>query len=518
LSRDTRESPVLIIGGGLAGLFCALKLAPLPCTILNPAPLGEGAASAWAQGGIAAAIGPGDSPDAHVADTLAAGAGLCDAARVAGMVLEANARIEDLLRYGVPFDRGIDGALLRSREAAHSEARILRVSGDRAGAAIMAALIAHVRASPSIRVIEGATALRLEIRDGRIEGVDAALEGRGITFYAPHVVLATGGLGALYATTTNPALARGSGISLALMAGAQIMDCEFVQFHPTALDVAEDPAPLATEALRGEGATLIDAKGARFMPALHPDAELGPRDIVARGVFAASRAGGAFLDCRAAIGPGFATRFPYVHARAIAAGIDPATQPIPIVPAAHYHMGGVMTDAMARVPGIAGLYAIGEVAASGVHGANRLASNSLLEAVVFAARAADEIAGRSSIEPLRSRAREVSLSTDAADPEAFRRLRRLMSETLGVIRDAAGLARARSELARLQARAGGLRAELQVASLIAAAADARCESRGAHFRSDYPGRQDPPCHTIQRIDRSGGIDTRLVPPGTEALP
>jgi L-aspartate oxidase len=384
--------PILIVGGGLAGLFTALKLSPRPCIVLSPRPLGEGASSSWAQGGIAAAMSEGDSAEAHAADTLAAGAGIVNEAIATLVATEAAARVHDLLEYGVPFDRDLAGKLVQSREAAHSVHRVVRVRGDMAGAKIMEALIAAVRATPSITVHEGVVAEELLMAGGQVCGILARGQmgaARGPTaFPAAATVLATGGVGHLYAVTTNPSEAKGVGLAMAARAGATIADAEFVQFHPTALDIGADPAPLATEALRGEGAWLVNGKGERFMPAIHPDAELAPRDIVARGVFAEIAAGrGAFLECRTAIGAAFPERFPTVTAACRAAGIDPVTDLIPVAPAEHYHMGGVATDAEGRTT-LPGLWAAGEVACTGLHGANRLASNSLLEAVVFGARIA----------------------------------------------------------------------------------------------------------------------------------
>ena len=281
--------PILIVGGGLAGLFTALKLAPKPVTVLAAAPIGQGASSAWAQGGIAAALSEGDSPEKHTDDTVTAGAGIVDRDVVLGMAREARACVDDLLAYGVPFDKDLEGHLVQSREAAHSERRIVRVKGDTAGKAIMEALVAHVRRTASITVLEGEVADELIVRDGRVAGVVAHAAGNlrdAHVFTANAVVLATGGVGSLYAVTTNPPEAKGTGIALAARAGAVIADPEFVQFHPTAIAIGRDPAPLATEALRGDGAILVNGKGERFMRAIHPDAELAPRDIVARGVFA----------------------------------------------------------------------------------------------------------------------------------------------------------------------------------------------------------------------------------------
>ena len=491
------DTPILIVGGGLAGLFCALKLAPRPVTVLAAAPIGQGASSAWAQGGIAAALSEGDSPASHTADTVVAGAGIVDEAMVLGMANEAAARVDDLLAYGVPFDKDLEGHLVQSREAAHSERRIVRVRGDMAGKAIMEALVAAVRRTPSIEVLENEVAERLVVADGRVVGVvtrgEAGHAAMPRVLPAAAVVLATGGIGHLYAVTTNPPQANGSGVALAAEAGAIVADAEFVQFHPTALDVGRDPAPLATEALRGDGATLVDRDGVRFMAALHPDAELAPRDIVARGVFASIAAGrGAFLDCRAAIGAEFPERFPTVHAACLAAGIDPVTQPIPVAPAEHYHMGGVWTDARGRTT-VAGLWAAGEVASTGVHGANRLASNSLLEAIVFAARIAADLLAASLVPPPKAELRQRLAAVDSRavaepDAQAVARLRDITSRHVGVVRDGDGLRAACLEIAALRAEAPdpGLRNMTTTALLVAVAALVREESRGGHFRSDFP--------------------------------
>jgi L-aspartate oxidase len=490
---------IVIVGGGLAGLFCALKLAPRPVTVLAAAPIGQGASSAWAQGGIAAAMSPGDSFDKHLADTVTAGAGLVEEKMARLMISEGPDRVHDLLGYGVPFDRDLEGHLLLSREAAHSERRIVRVAGDRAGGAIMEALISAVRRTPSIRVMEGYVVEEL-IAEGRfVSGViarpDAGQSKTRVAFPARAVVLCSGGVGHLYQVTTNPAEARGTGVGMAAKAGAVIADPEFVQFHPTAIDIGQDPAPLATEALRGEGAILVNKAGHRFMTDLHSDAELAPRDIVARGVFAEVAAGrGAFLDCTSAIGKDFAKRFPTVHASCIAAGIDPVTQAIPVVPAVHYHMGGVLVDADGRTS-LDGLWAGGEVTSSGVHGANRLASNSLLEAVVFAGRVADSIKGmlpESALYEWPQTAGENDDLVTVEDSPELKDLRALMSRHAGVIREEAGLKMLIRELVELERKRPRVRFSniVSTAKLIAVGAYLRTESRGAHMRADHPGPQE----------------------------
>ncbi len=490
---------VVIVGGGLAGLFCALKLAPRPVTVLAAAPIGEGASSAWAQGGIAAAMSPGDTIEKHLADTVAAGAGIVDEKIARAMIADGPARIADLLSYGVPFDRDLEGRLALSREAAHSERRIVRVRGDMAGKAIMQALVAAVRSTPSIRLMEGHVVEELLTEGRYVSGVvarpDAGQSRRRIAFPARAVVLCSGGIGHLYSVTTNPNEARGGGLGMAVRAGAVVADPEFVQFHPTALDVGRDPAPLATEALRGDGAILVDRAGRRFMLDIHPDGELAPRDIVARGIFAEVQSGrGAFLDCTKAIGRRFPDMFPTVYRSCMAAGIDPTEQPIPVAPAAHYHMGGVLTDADGRTT-LDGLWAAGEVASTGAHGANRLASNSLLEAVVFAARIAEDIQGLLPSPKLRNWGDPADESDDTVtleDSPELKRLRRVMSANVGVVREHGGLVDAVREIAALEQtnRRTRFRNIAAAAKLIAVGALRREESRGGHFRSDFPEPSD----------------------------
>ncbi|UWP89901.1 L-aspartate oxidase [Aliiroseovarius crassostreae] len=485
---------IVIVGAGMGALYAALKLAPLPVVMISPEPLGEGASSAWAQGGVAAAMDADDSPENHAVDTERAGAGTVDR-NVASMVTrEARAHILDLTRLGTPFDRTETGEYVLSREAAHSFARVVRVKGDQAGAEIMAALIEQVRASSSIQVLEGTMAVDLQVEQGRVTGVmitesDESRSAPILLKGAAHL-LAGGGSGGLYALTTNPPRIRGQVIGMAARAGARIDDAEFVQFHPTAMDVGEDPAPLATEALRGEGAVLINKHGKRFMLDVHPDAELAPRDVVARAIFAEVQAGNRpMLDTREALGQGILTQFPSVAEYCARNGIDPVSQPIPVAPAAHYHMGGIATDTKGRAS-IGGLWVCGEASSTGLHGANRLASNGLLEALVYARLCAGDI---SEAVGKRQDAPEIELKFQgrgqAPDAQAVAQLRQTMTEHVGVVRDEAGLKTALVTLARLEAEQAQSLAFMNMsatATLIAAAALERRESRGAHERSDYP--------------------------------
>jgi L-aspartate oxidase len=420
----------------------------------------------WSQGGLAAPVGADDSVALHVADTLAAGAGLCDEAAVRRVIGAAPGIVESLVAYGVRFDRAADGALARGREAAHSRYRILHANGDQTGAELMRALLAAARRTPSITFLAAAVR-RLIVVDGAVVGV---LTDKG-ALPARAVLLATGGVGGLFRHSTNPAGAIGAGLMLAADAGARLKDLEFIQFHPTALDAGTGSLPLISEAVRGEGAVFVDERGDAFMAG----GDFAPRDVVARAVFAHQAAGHqVFLDARC-LGARFAARFPAIFAICAAAGIDPAVTPIPVRPAAHYHMGGVAVDAQGR-SSVPGLFAAGEVACTGLHGANRLASNSLLEAAVCGAEAGRFMAGLDSA-PVTRLPEAVPLPMP--QPEA---VRDIMSDHLGVLRDAAGLRQVLAALAPL-APANPAAA---LASQMAQAALARASSVGAHARRDDP--------------------------------
>jgi L-aspartate oxidase len=479
-----KNQPVIVIGAGIAGLSVALDLAPRPVVVLSASPLGSGVATAWAQGGIAAAIGEDDVPALHAADTLTAAAGIGDTDVARRVAQSAPSCIEELIERGVEFDRDAAGKLALGLEAAHSRHRIVHAGGDATGAVAINALIRKARTTASIVIRENTKAVSLIVNDGRVVGVEIDHDDKRTMLAASAVVLATGGLGGLYANTTNPLSATGAGIALAARAGARLRDMEFVQFHPTAIAVGRDPMPLASEAVRGEGAILINDRGQRFMVNT-PGAELAPRDIVARAIAREITSGrSVFLDARAALGEKFATRFPSVTASCHEADIDPATTPIPVRPAAHYHMGGVAVDERGRTS-VDGLWACGEVSATGLHGGNRLASNSLLEGIAFARWIAEDIAGQP------TKVATVHLPQSSASPVArldnAAGLRRLMTEKVGVVRDAAGLARAIVELAKAAFTPEAPSADRAlVGLLIAISAHKRTESRGGHFRNDYP--------------------------------
>jgi L-aspartate oxidase len=507
---------VVIVGAGLGALYAALDLAPYPVVMISPEELGYGASSAWAQGGVAAAMAETDSPEAHARDTIAAGAGTVteDIARM--VTAHSREHILDLTKMGTPFDRDAQGHYVMSREAAHSAARVVRVKGDQAGHQIMETLIHQVAKTPSIQVLEGMMAIRLETTEGRVTGIHVTSSkpsehGKSALIHGSAFLLAGGGSGGLYALTTNPPRIRGQVIGMAARAGAVVADPEFVQFHPTAIDMNEDPAPLATEALRGEGAILINADGERFMKDVHPDAELAPRDIVARAIFAQTRAGKRpMLDTRKALGKDVLTRFPAVAEACARGGIDPVKEPIPVAAAAHYHMGGIDTKQDGRTS-LKSLWACGEVTSTGLHGANRLASNGLLEALVYARNCAVDIK-RQLGPPAEAEPVDVQLTgtTHAFDEEAVQRLRQAMTAHVGVVRNARGLQEALRTIAELEAahsNCATFQNMTATATLIAAAALVREESRGSHYRDDFPAER-PEFAKRTRITLKEALDVR----------
>jgi len=496
---------VVVIGGGVAGLSVALRLAPRPVTLITASALGLGTATGWAQGGIAASVGADDAAALHAADTEAAGAGLTEP-DVALRVAQAGPGLIDwLVRIGVPFDRTEDGAMALGLEAAHGRRRIVRSGGDATGARVLEGLVRAVLSAPSIEVVEARACDLLRDTHGAVAGIVAERDGARFRIPARAVVLATGGVGALYAATTNPPGAVGGGLALAARAGAVMRDMEFVQFHPTAIAAGADPMPLATEALRGEGARLIDETGAAVMAGI-AGGDLAPRDVVARGIFQALQRGRiVYLDARGALGAAMPKRFPTVAGLCAAAGIDPAVHSIPVRPAAHYHMGGVKVDAHGATS-VPGLYACGEVSSTGLHGANRLASNSLLEGLAYAGFIADALDA-----PLPG-----AIVPETAAPRAIADLpsiRRLMEAKVGVVRDAAGL----SEVVTvLEPRAEHCDAAL-VALMIARGALSREESRGAHWRSDCP-HMAPAAHTETTLAALTAERRESITAGTELTP
>jgi len=491
---DRIRTRFLVVGSGVAGLHTAWRAAAHGTVILLTKRSLFDSATAYAQGGIAAALGAGDSPALHRRDTLAAGAALCDAAAVQVLVEEGPARVLELQTAGARFDLAPDGTLELGHEAAHSRHRIVHAQGDQTGAEVARALRSKVDESPNIEVREWARVLDLILHDGQCAGVRASIAGQAVDILADATVLATGGCGQVFRYTTNPTVATGDGFAIAHRAGVRLADMEFVQFHPTALETSENPLALISEAVRGEGAVLLNRDGERFMDSRHRLAELAPRDVVAREIFREQqRTGQVFLDARH-MGRRFITRFPGIHAICAARGLNPARQLIPVTPAAHYMMGGIVTDLRGR-SSLPRLYAVGEVARTGVHGANRLASNSLLEGLVFAERVARDLATTPRRMPIpRARPWVVPpLDDRGAAQVAADEIRALMWEHASIARTARGLRACRKALAaielRLSAGATEERNLLTTAALIAEAALMRKESRGGHYRSDFPSRR-----------------------------
>ena len=481
----------LVVGSGVAGLHTAWRASTEgEVAVLTKRSLFD-SATAYAQGGIAAALGAGDSPELHRNDTLAAGAALCDAEAVEVLVEEGPSRVRDLFTAGAHFDLDPSGKFSLGKEAAHSRRRIVHAHGDQTGAEVARTLIERVRESEKIRVFEKTRVLDLIVDRGSCVGVRATVAGKATEFIADAVVLATGGCGQIYLYTTNPIVATGDGFAIAHRAKVRLADMEFVQFHPTALDTPENPLALISEAVRGEGAVLLNEDGERFMLKRHKLMELAPRDVVAREIFRQQKRGSrVFLDARK-LGRTFSKRFPGITALCKARGIDPATTLIPVTPAAHYMMGGIVTDLSGR-SSLPRLYACGEVSRTGVHGANRLASNSLLEGLVFAERVARDMASIEALDrvpPKSSWSAPVLVDRGAAQVAADS-VRHVMWNYAGIDRTAAGLRDCLVALDNIAERLPvGATEEgnmVDTARLVAEAALLRKESRGGHYRSDFP--------------------------------
>ena len=481
----------LVIGSGVAGLHSAWRASAHGDVVVMTKRSLFDSATAYAQGGIAAALGAGDSPELHRQDTLAAGAALCDAAAVEVLVAEGPERVRDLASIGARFDTESDGRFSLSKEAAHSRKRIVHAHGDQTGAEVARTLIQRVRETSSITVLERSRALDLIVVGGRCIGVRASHAGRPVEIIADATVVATGGCGQVYRYTTNPPVATGDGYAIAHRAGARLADMEFVQFHPTALDTPETPLSLISEAVRGDGAVLVNDRGQRFMTRRHRAAELAPRDVVAREIFREIEGGSrVWLDARK-LSRTFARRFPGILHICMARGIDPRKDKIPVTPAAHYMMGGIVTDLAGR-SSLERLYACGEVSRTGVHGANRLASNSLLEGLVFAERVARDMVAMPKLPRLAKREAwgVPQLSDRGAAQVAADTIRILMWEHAGIDRTAKGLRTCIEQLTDISRRlSAGATEEHNMATtahLIAEAALMRKESRGGHFRHDFP--------------------------------
>ncbi|TWD79847.1 L-aspartate oxidase [Kribbella amoyensis] len=518
---------VVVIGSGIAGLTAALKARALGSVLVVTKDVVASGSTQWAQGGIAAALGPGDSPEDHLEDTLVAGAGLCDPAAVRALVTEGPDAVRELIDLGARFDTAAGGDLSLTREGGHHRNRIAHAGGDATGMEIERALVAAVKRADDIRIIEHALVLDLlRADDGAVAGVTLHVMGEGQldgigAIRSRVVILASGGLGQLYAATTNPSVSTGDGVALALRAGAKVRDLEFVQFHPTVLWLgkgAKGQQPLVSEAVRGEGAFLVDHDGNRFLQGQHELADLAPRDIVAKAIMRQMLATGKdhmLLDARHFGDELWRVRFPTILASCRSHGIDPVRELIPVAPACHYSSGGVWTDLDGQTS-VPGLYACGEVACTGVHGANRLASNSLLEGLVFAGRIVTALAN-DGLPPLREPAVD-SRVAGLVDADVVAELQRTMTVGAGVIRSATGLADAGERLGKLIEQPAGEPGTphweatnlATVASALVAAATEREESRGSHWREDHPDRDD--------TRWSGSVDLTLPADGTAARP
>jgi L-aspartate oxidase len=519
---------VVVIGSGIAGLTAALKARDLGTVLVVTKDVVASGSTQWAQGGIAAALGPGDSPEDHLQDTLVAGAGLSDPVAVRALVTEGPDAVRDLIELGARFDSDADGDLSLTREGGHHRNRIAHAGGDATGAEIERALVAAVKRAPDIRLMEHALVLDLlTASDGAVCGVTVHVMGEGQldgvgAVRSRVVILASGGLGQLYAATTNPSVSTGDGMALALRAGAKVRDLEFVQFHPTVLWLgksAKGQQPLVSEAVRGEGAFLVDHLGNRFMQGQHELADLAPRDIVAKAIMRQMLATGkdhVFLDARHFGDEKWRVRFPTILASCRSHGIDPVRELIPVAPACHYSSGGVWTDLQGQTS-IPGLYACGEVACTGVHGANRLASNSLLEGLVFARRITNSLAAE--LPEFREPGVDGRVP-GLVDADVVPEMQQVMTVGAGVIRSASGLSEAGARLEKLIAQPAGEPGTpgweatnlVTVASALIAAATTREESRGSHWREDHPDRDDQ--HWSGNLDITVAVEGDLGRPVT----
>ncbi len=508
------RTDVIVVGAGIGGLSAALHASGRHVVMVTKAAFGSGGASPLAQGGVAVALGSMDSSEEHTADTLAVGAGLCREDVVRAITSEGPARVAELVGWGADFDRRPDGSFDLGREGAHSRNRILHAAGDATGAELMRTLCSAAAGSSRLEILEHHLAVDLVLERGRIAGVVAVgRNGCPVLLKAPTVVLATGGMGRIFGATTNPTEATGDGLALAAGVGARTAGMEFVQFHPTALDGQKRPLGLVTEALRGEGAVLVDDRGDRFMTTEHPLAELAPRDVVARAIAARRRLGRkVFLDATSVAGI-CEGRFATVVGLCAGLDLDPSNDVLPVKPAAHYHMGGIVTDIEGRTS-VPGLRACGEVAFTGLHGANRLASNSLLEALVVGARCGEDLARTAAAVPqpesIPVAVTESPWLDDGGLRWAVNELGSIMDEGAGVERTQGGLRVASERLEELRRSVSPMKGELahmiQVSAMVLKAAETRTESRGAHFRADVPW--SSPCW-LQDLVFEGD---RLLPP------
>jgi L-aspartate oxidase len=497
------DAPI-VVGSGVAGLSVALGLER--AYVISTRELGS---SWWAQGGVAAALAPDDSPQAHAADTLALADGLAVEEAVAALTLGGPEAISRLISLGVDLDRDDDGVLLLGSEEGHGASRVVHADGDATGAEMMRALNEAVAVEGEIEMIEGRV-VDLARNSERVVGLVTAEGKQRVIYTAPAVILATGGAGRLYSLTTNPPGVSGEGVMIASRAGARLADLEFFQFHPTALDAGKDPMPLLPDTLRAEGAKLVDGSGRRFMDQYHPQAEQAPREVITRALFLQNdRGSSAYLDARLIVN--LRDRFPTMSAHAMSVGLDPTENLLPVAPAAHFHMGGIDTDTMGRTS-VPGLWAVGECASTGVHGANRLAYNSLLEGLVFGARVAHDVLSR----PWPDDHSKVEVPSESLDlpvvaGPVVEELRQVMWDRAGVIRTGDGLWQARSTLIDMEPvlrRTISGRNAADLALLVVMAALRRSESRGGHFRADYP--EPDPKQAMRALVVPGAVPTVAV--------